>query len=42
MKIHPIVKEMAEGIKSLNPKIDIEYGIIMYSIFGALYEYKEV
>ena len=29
MKIHPIVKEMGEGIKSLNPKIEIEAAYLM-------------
>lgn len=29
MKLHPIVKEMAEGIKSLNPKIDIDAASMM-------------
>lgn len=29
LKIHPIVKEMGEGIKSLNPKIEIEAAYLM-------------
>ena len=41
-KYHPIVIEMAEGVKALNPKIEIEYGIIVYSILGDINNGKKV